>query len=83
LFLGLEKFLSYFNNKILASSNSEKNRAIKEVGYEENKVVVFANSILPINNIPKLSISKTWWDNYICSVGRPSYPKDIELMLEV
>ena len=83
LFLGVEKFLSYFNNKILASSNSEKNRAIKEVGYKKDKVVVFSNSILPINNIPKLSISKTWPDDYICSVGRPCYQKNIELMIEI
>jgi glycosyltransferase involved in cell wall biosynthesis len=83
LFLGVEKFLSHFNNKILASSNSEKNRAIKEVGYKKNKVLVFSNSILPINNIPKLSIPKTWPDDYICSVGRPSFQKNIELMIEI
>lgn len=83
LFLGIEKFLSYFNNKILASSNSEKIRAIKEVGYKKDKVVVFSNSILPIITIPKLSIPKTWPDDYICSVGRPSYQKNIELMVEI
>lgn len=30
-----------------------------------------------------LSIEKTWPDEYICSVGRPSYQKNIELMLRV
>jgi len=83
LFLGLEKFFSRLENKILASSISEQNRAISEVGYSPKKVMVFSNSILPISSISDLQIPKTWPDNYICSVGRPSFQKNIELMLEV
>ena len=45
--------------------------------------MVFSNSILPISSISDLQIPKTWPDNYICSVGRPSFQKNIELMLEV
>ncbi len=83
IFLSIEKILSQFNNKILASSNSEKSRAINEVGYTPNKVRVFSNSIMPIEQIPSLSINQTWPENYICSVGRPSYQKNIELMISV
>lgn len=83
LYLIIEKLFKFKGNKILASSNSEKNRAIQEVGYPKNRVLLFNNSILSINRIDKLSIKKTWPDEYICSVGRPSYQKNIELMLDV
>ncbi|RMA65979.1 glycosyltransferase [Ulvibacter antarcticus] len=83
VFLTLEKFLSKWNNKILASSNSEKNRALEEVGYNTDRVLLFNNSINAIDNISNLSIEKTWPDDYICSVGRPSFQKNIELMIEI
>ena len=83
LFLGIEKLFAGGSNKILASSKSEQNRAINEVGYAKNNALLFNNSINPINDIGELSIPKTWPSNYICSVGRPSYQKNIELMLEV
>lgn len=83
LFLTIERVLALFNNKILASSFSEKNRAVDEVGYKQDKVIVFPNSIIPIESMPELEISRTWPDNYICSVGRPSYQKNIELMILV
>ncbi|MEX0997217.1 MAG: glycosyltransferase [Flavobacteriaceae bacterium] len=83
IYLRIEKILSRLNNKILASSNSEKNRAIKEVGYKEKRVIVFNNAINQIDNIPDLSIPRVWPENYICSVGRPSYQKNIELMIDV
>jgi len=83
VFLGLEKFLSKWNNKILASSNSERNRALNEVGYKNERVLLFNNAINEIANTSGLSIEKTWPDEYICSVGRPSFQKNIELMVEV
>jgi len=83
VFLGLEKFLSKWDNKILASSTSEKNRALNEVGYKNERVLLFNNSINAIETIPNLSIEKTWPDEYICSVGRPSFQKNIEMMIEV
>lgn len=83
IYLSIEKILSKLDNKILASSYSEKNRAIHDVGYKPEKVKVFSNSILPIDEIQELSISKTWPEKYICSVGRPSYQKNIELMVLV
>ena len=83
VFLIIEKLLSKGNSLLLASSTSELNRGIKEVGFNKNKVLLFNNSILPIipNNI--LSIDKTWPDEYICTVGRPSYQKNIEMMVKV
>lgn len=83
VFLSVEKFLSKWNNKILASSNSERNRALNEVGYKNERVLLFNNAINAITNTSDLSIEKTWPDDYICSVGRPSFQKNIELMIEV
>ncbi|MDO6759756.1 glycosyltransferase family 4 protein [Tamlana sp. 2_MG-2023] len=83
LFLSTERLFVGLNNKILASSTSEQNRAINEVGYPKEKVLLFNNSINPIDKTEVLSIPKIWPDNYICSVGRPSFQKNIELMLDV
>jgi glycosyltransferase involved in cell wall biosynthesis len=83
IFLNIEKLFSNFNNSILASSVSERNRAINEVGYHPKKVKVFSNSIMPIEEVPSLKIPKTWPPEYICSVGRPSFQKNIELMVKI
>ncbi|THF47642.1 MULTISPECIES: glycosyltransferase [Flavobacterium] len=83
IFLTIEKNLANGNSTVLATSDSEKNRAIKEVGYKPEKVIVFNNCIEPIGEIQPLSIPKTWPDEYICCVGRPSYQKNIELMIEI
>lgn len=82
-FLFIEKLLKLKNNYILASSLSEKTRAINEVGYKEENVILFNNSINLINCSKKTTIEKTWPDEYICTVGRPSYQKNIELMILV
>ncbi len=79
----LEYLLKYGNNKVLACSKSEQQRAINDVGYKKEDTLLFNNSINQINQIKTLSIEKTWPDNYICSVGRPCFQKNIELMLDV
>lgn len=84
IYLGIEKIFRGPNNKILASSKSEQNRAIKEVGYKPEAALLFNNSIDPIPEVvSELSIAKTWPDLYICTVGRPSYQKNTELLLQV
>ncbi|QXP80600.1 MULTISPECIES: glycosyltransferase [Winogradskyella] len=83
LYLLVEKYFRRTNNKVLATSISESNRAILDVGYKKENALLFNNSINPISEIKPLSINKNWPDNYICSVGRPSFQKNIELMVEV
>lgn len=83
IFLFIEKALNVNQNILLASSNSEKERAINEVKYREDKVLKFDNSINSIDKIDNLTIDKTWPDEYICTVGRPSFQKNIELMIRV
>jgi len=82
-YLFIEKALKILPHKILASSPSEANRAINEVKYSKKRVATFPNAINPIHEVPDLSINKEWPDEYICTVGRPSYQKNIELMIDV
>lgn len=82
-FIKIERYFAQKNNKILASSNSERNRAIYEIGYAEENALLFNNAIQPIEDVNTLGIEKTWPDEYICSVGRPSYQKNIELMIRI
>lgn len=81
LYLFIEKTFNFKNSYFLASSNSERERAINEVGYSEEKVFLFNNSIKPILN-SKSEISNLPQE-FICTVGRPSYQKNIELMIRV
>lgn len=83
LFLSIEKILANGNSVLLATSQSEKKRAIDEVGYKPENAIVFNNCVEPIAKIYPLTIPKTWPDEYICTVGRPSYQKNIEQMIRV
>lgn len=83
IYLWIERILSNGNSVLVATSNSEKQRALIDVGYHQNNSLVFKNSISIIKSIDKLSIPKTWPDNYICTVGRPSYQKHIDLMIKI
>src|SRR5690554_2480851 len=64
LYLLIERAIKFKGNKTLASSNSEKNRALNEVKYPANRLLLFNNSITPINEVKPLSINKTWPDRY-------------------
>lgn len=83
VFLLIERLFKHANSYLLATSNSELMQGIEKVGYKEERALLFNNSILPIKSFKPLSIHKTWPDKYICSVGRPSYQKNIEFMVEV
>lgn len=83
IFLFIESFFAKLNSYLLATSKSEIERGIKEVGYKPEKTILFNNSILPINNNQLKDVGFSLPDDYICSVGRPSYQKNIEMMVEV
>jgi len=81
IFLTIERVFKSFNSVLLATSDSELKRGIEEVGYKPSKALLFNNSILPVSvkGLEVQALPKT----YICTVGRPSYQKNIELMIEV
>lgn len=83
IYLFIEKLLSKGNSILLASSGSELDRAINEVGYPKAKTALFNNAIEPLEKNSELSITKTWPDNYLCTVGRPCYQKNTEELLRV
>ncbi|WP_179334001.1 glycosyltransferase [Winogradskyella costae] len=81
----IERVLKNKKSILLASSNSELERGISEIKYKKSKTALFNNCIAPITLDPEFSdISRyNLPDEYICTVGRPSYQKNIELMIEV
>lgn len=81
MYLAIEKLFAFKNSYILASSNSEKERAIKEVNYPKQRVLLFNNCITPILEVKSNNLNLP--DDYICTVGRPSYQKNIELMIKI
>jgi len=83
IFLAIEKFFTNGSSCLLALSESERQRAIHEVGFATEKVLLYNNSIAPIEHIQQLSISKTWPEEYICTIGRPSYQKNTELLVNI
>ena len=83
IYLSIEKLFANKKSVLLATSNSELQRGLNEVGYLQNKIELFNNCIEPVAAIKDLTIIKSWPDNYICTVGRPSFQKNIELMVQV
>lgn len=84
MYMGIERLLKHSGNFILATSESEKKRAIEELNYRPQKVLLFNNSIrpiLPIENNIKIPFEIP--ENFICSIGRPCYQKNIMTMVNV
>jgi len=83
VFLSIEKLFKNFNSILVASSTSELNRGLNEVGYKKENTRLFNNSINPITLNSSEEISIELPEKFICSVGRPSFQKNIEMMVEV
>lgn len=82
MFKFIEKSFKYSSSKILACSKSEYNRAIKELKFSKNNVLLWENSLPKFNykKVTKNNINLP--ENYICTIGRPSYQKNTELLIE-
>jgi len=82
LYLIFEKTGAYFTDYLLACSLSEKELALKAVGIKESKIVVWENCFKKelFDNLfaNEMIISKP----YICFVGRPSYQKNIRMLID-
>ena len=82
LFLIVEKILRTKNTIVLATSNSEKNQAIHTVGFDQKKVFVLQNAINLKTIAEDKVLEKTLkGKTYICTVGRPSYQKNLEMLI--
>jgi len=81
IYILIEKSLKTSNTILLATSNSEKNLAINTVGFNPFKVLVLNNAVNPISS--KELAPNQIHSNYICTIARPSYQKNLEMLLEV
>lgn len=85
LFIFIERVMKNRNSILLACSESELKRGLVEVKYPKDKVLLFNNCINEIQLAQDNSSINNFYlpENYICTVGRPSYQKNIELMIEI
>ena len=84
LYVTIEKILRTKNTIILATSNSEKNQAIQTVGFDKKKVFVLKNAIDKKTVVVDKALEKTLKSKiYICTVGRPSFQKNLEMLIRV
>lgn len=79
----IEKLFKFLPSKIIACSKSEYNRAINDLNYNKNKLHIWNNSIEDISGLTAPVIQHSLPQKYICSIGRPSYQKNIQMMLEM
>ena len=83
LFLTVEKGFRFLPSRIIACSNSEYNRAVNELHFKKNKVYIWNNSIEDITELKPSKLLDKLPKEFICSIGRPSYQKNIKMLLEV
>lgn len=82
-FILIEKLLKLFGGKILACSESEKARAINDLGYKNENVLVFPNSLPLIEKTENIGLKIANNEKYICTIGRPSYQKNTLFLIDV
>ena len=84
IFVLIERLVKGRNSYLLASSESELERGVKEIKYTKDKTLLFNNCIEPIKLNPEFKDLSSYNlpDDFICTVGRPSYQKNIEMMIE-
>lgn len=82
IYLSIEKIAKHWTEVLLAVSDSEKNRAINEVGFKDYNVKVVANSI----NIyyDKTQFYRDYsFKNHIGMIARLNYQKNPEMFIDV
>jgi glycosyltransferase involved in cell wall biosynthesis len=81
-FFLIEKAFGYTSAKTLACSKSEYERAVNGLKINPKKVFLWNNSIEDKIITQKSTILEQLPNQFICIIGRPSYQKNIELLLE-
>lgn len=81
-FKSIEKAFRFFPAKTIACSYSEYNRTINDLKFKEKKVFLWKNSITDIIKEKQLKTTSKLPKKFICSIGRPSYQKNTELLVE-
>lgn len=82
LFKSIEKIFRFFPAKTIACSPSEYHRTINDLNFSKEKVRLWNNSIEDNLNTKPSELLKKIPENFICSIGRPSYQKNTELLVK-
>lgn len=82
LFKSIEKIFRFFPAKTIACSPSEYDRTINDLNFSKEKVRLWNNSIEDNPSTKPSEILKNLPENFICSIGRPSYQKHTELLVK-
>lgn len=83
LFMFVEKTISLLPSITIACSESEYKRAINDLSIKKEKVVVWQNSIEEKIKLEDVEVLKKLPKKFICTIGRPSYQKNTELLVEI
>ncbi len=78
----IERLISYLPAKTLACSNSEYRRAEEDLKINKEKICVWNNSIEEQIELKQSEFTKNLPKEYICTIGRPSYQKNTELLVK-
>jgi glycosyltransferase involved in cell wall biosynthesis len=78
----IEQLLFTKNAYLLACSRSEKDRAINDLKLNNTKILLWENSIRPIDQFNNLHGIKLP-EEYICTISRPSYQKNLVFMITI
>lgn len=81
-FKGIEKCFRFFPARTIACSESEYNRAVNDLKIKKRKVLLWNNSIEDIEMTIPLKIKYKLPEYFICSIGRPSYQKNTDLLVK-
>lgn len=78
----IEQLLFTKNTYLLACSKSERDRAINELKLNNTKILLWENSIKPIEIQNEKSLVELP-EEYICTISRPSFQKNLILLIEI
>ena len=82
LFKFIERIISSLPSKTLTCSNSEYARAETDLKIYKNKLYVWNNSIEEKIELTETDLLLDLPTNFICTIGRPSYQKNTELLIQ-
>lgn len=82
LYRTIEKLFRFSPAFTLACSKSEYNRTIYELKFERREVYLWPNSTEVPREDNLIKHNFLFPPNYICSIGRPSHQKNIEMLVE-
>ncbi|WP_435260852.1 glycosyltransferase [Tenacibaculum sp. nBUS_03] len=77
----IEKAFKFFPSKTLCCSLSERNRTLDDLKFKEINVLLWNNSIEDVSDLAVNETENCLPKKYICTIGRPSYQKNTELLI--